>query len=211
MIYLTKELWFPDAEHAMEDGLLAVGGDLAPGRLVLAYRSGIFPWFMQEGMIFWFSPPARMVLYPDKLHISRSMKRLLRSGKFEVTTNQSFEQVIRMCAEVHTRLHGETWISDDFISAYCELHRMGIAQSVEVWQHGKLAGGIYGLVIGKIFCGESMFSLAANASKVALIHLCMYGGYSLIDCQVETNHLISMGAQHISRQEYLKLLQQSIS
>jgi leucyl/phenylalanyl-tRNA--protein transferase len=211
MIGLTQDLWFPDVTKAEEDGLLAVGGDLSPQRLLLAYRSGIFPWFMHAGIIFWFSPPERMVLFPESLHISRSMKRLMRSNRFQVTTNCAFDRVIQMCAEVHTRNHSETWISEEFIKAYCELHRMGIAHSTEVWEKEMLVGGIYGLSIGKIFCGESMFSLAPNASKMALIQLSTNGGYRLIDCQVETNHLLSMGAQNISRQDYLMLLQQHIN
>jgi leucyl/phenylalanyl-tRNA--protein transferase len=211
MIGLTQDLWFPDVTKAEEDGLLAVGGDLSPQRLLLAYRSGIFPWFMHAGIIFWFSPPERMVLFPESLHISRSMKRLMRSNRFQVTTNCAFDRVIQMCAEVHTRNHLETWISEEFIKAYCELHRMGIAHSTEVWEKEMLVGGIYGLSIGKIFCGESMFSLAPNASKMALIQLSTNGGYRLIDCQVETNHLLSMGAQNISRQDYLMLLQQHIN
>jgi leucyl/phenylalanyl-tRNA--protein transferase len=211
MIGLTQDLWFPDVTKAEEDGLLAVGGDLSPQRLLLAYRSGIFPWFMHAGIIFWFSPPERMVLFPESLHISRSMKRLMRSNRFQVTTNCAFDRVIQMCAEVHTRNHSETWISEEFIKAYCELHRMGIAHSTEVWEQEMLVGGIYGLSIGKIFCGESMFSLAPNASKMALIQLSTNGGYRLIDCQVETNHLLSMGAQNISRQDYLMLLQQHIN
>jgi leucyl/phenylalanyl-tRNA--protein transferase len=211
MIGLTQDLWFPDVTKAEEDGLLAVGGDLSPQRLLLAYRSGIFPWFMHAGIIFWFSPPERMVLFPESLHISRSMKRLMRSNRFQVTTNCAFDRVIQMCAEVHTRNHLETWISEEFIKAYCELHRMGIAHSTEVWEQEMLVGGIYGLSIGKIFCGESMFSLAPNASKMALIQLSTNGGYRLIDCQVETNHLLSMGAQNISRQDYLMLLQQHIN
>ena len=211
MIALTEDLWFPEVTQAEEDGLLAVGGDLSPARLLLAYRSGIFPWFMHEGMIFWYSPPKRFVLFPDALHISRSMKRLMRTQKFQVTENSAFDRVIQMCAEVHACNHSETWISKEFIKAYCKLHRMGIAQSIEVWQQEELVGGIYGISIGKIFCGESMVSIVPNASKMALIHLCTRGGYRLIDCQVETNHLLSMGAQNISRQEYLKLLQQAIS
>lgn len=211
MIALTQDLWFPEVTQAEEDGLLAVGGDLSPARLLLAYRSGIFPWFMHAGIVFWYSPPKRMVLFPEALHISRSMKRLMRSNKFRVTTNCAFESVIQMCAEVHTRNHSETWISEEFIKAYCELHRMGMTHSTEVWENETLVGGIYGLSIGKIFCGESMFSIVPNASKMALIHVSTNCGYHLLDCQVETNHLLSMGAQNISRQDYLMLLQQHIN
>lgn len=209
MRLLTKELWFPDPELADTDGLLAIGGDLSTERLMLAYRSGIFPWFIQEGMIFWFCPPERMVLFPDELHISRSMQQLIRSGRFRTTANQAFNRVIRLCAQVHAQQHAGTWISDDFIRAYQKLFEAGHATSIECWHQQQLAGGLYGITIGRIFCGESMFALQPNASKTALIALCRSGKYSMIDCQVETAHLSSMGARKISRAEYLKLLQQS--
>ncbi len=209
MLLLTKDLWFPDPHLADEDGLLAIGGDLSTARLLLAYESGIFPWFMHEGMIFWFCPPERMVLFPDELHISKSMQQLLRSDRFHITTNQAFGRVIQLCAQVHERQQSATWINDDFIHAYNRLHEMGHAVSIECWQQQQLAGGLYGIAVGKVFCGESMFALQPNASKAALIELCKSGKYKVIDCQVETNHLASMGARKISRAAYLKLLNQA--
>lgn len=206
MTILTHELWFPDSQRTNEDGLLAIGGDLKPDRLLLAYRSGIFPWFMEDGIIYWFCPPARMVLFPEELHISHSMKRTLHSKKFRVTKNQAFEKVIRSCAAVHSQQKSDTWISDEFIEAYTALHHSGHAHSVEVWQQDQLAGGIYGVVIGNIFYGESMFSTVPNASKVALIEVCTGGSYALIDCQVATDHMATMGARTISRNEFLKLI-----
>lgn len=206
MQLLTNKLWFPDPHLADEDGLLAIGGDLSAARLLLAYESGIFPWFMQEGVIFWFCPPERMVLFPEELHISKSMQQLLRSDKFRITTNQAFSRVIHLCAQVHERQQSATWINADFISAYNRLHTMGHAVSIECWQQQKLAGGLYGISMGKVFCGESMFALQPNASKAALIELCKSRKYEMIDCQVETNHLASMGARKISRAAYLKIL-----
>lgn len=211
MTVLTSELWFPDPDKADEEGLLAIGGDLSPARLLLAYQSGIFPWFMEDGIIFWFCPPGRMVLFPKEVHISKSMKQVLRSEKFRVTENQAFKKVVQMCAKVHVRTKSVTWISDEFIAAYSKLHQQGHAISIEVWENDQLAGGLYGVMVENIFCGESMFSLVSNASKVALIEICASGKYSLIDCQVATNHLASMGARSISRNVYLKLLKQSSS
>lgn len=208
MILLDEDLWFPDVELADDDGLLAIGGDLCPARLLLAYRSGIFPWFKQQGFIFWFSPQERCVLFPDDLHISRSMKRQLNNSNFTITENRDFEGVIQRCATNHKSKDGSTWITKDFIKAYYELHKLGHAQSVEIWQEGSLVGGIYGVVIGNVFCGESMFSDVPNASKLALIHLCQAGKYRLIDCQVFSAHLESMGAKVIDREEFLQYLKQ---
>lgn len=206
MIFLTEDLWFPDVEEAEEDGLLAVGGDLSRERLLLAYRSGIFPWFMEEGFVFWFSPPERFVLFPEEVHISHSMKQIIRQKKFKVTENQNFREVIESCAAVNQFKTGSTWISEEFIASYNELHKSGFAKSIEVWEDGELIGGLYGVEMGNIFCGESMFSKKANASKLALIHLCRSGKYQLIDCQVHTGHLESMGARLISRENFLHAL-----
>ncbi|MEO6168163.1 MAG: leucyl/phenylalanyl-tRNA--protein transferase [Chitinophagales bacterium] len=211
MTVLTHELWFPDPDQADEEGLLAIGGDLSPERLLLAYQKGIFPWFMEDGIIFWFCPPRRMVLFPKELHISKSMKEVLRSKKFRVTENEAFKKVIQMCAKVHARTKSVTWISDEFIAAYSKLHQQGHALSIEVWENDYLSGGLYGVVVGNIFCGESMFSLVPNSSKVALIEICRSEKYSHIDCQVVTNHLTRMGARNISRNAYLKLLEQASS
>jgi leucyl/phenylalanyl-tRNA--protein transferase len=204
---LDERLLFPDPELAEEDGLLAVGGDLSTERLLLAYQNGIFPWYSEDDPILWFSPHERFVLYPDGLKLSKSMKQVLRSGKFTITENQNFEEVVAACSTVEREGQDGTWITVDMKAAYIELHKKGYAHSIEVWQQGKLVGGLYGIKIGKVFCGESMFSLAANASKTALIHLCQSGLYSLIDCQVHTGHLASMGAGFISRDEYMDVLE----
>jgi leucyl/phenylalanyl-tRNA--protein transferase len=203
---LDERLLFPDPELAEEDGLLAVGGDLSTERLLMAYQNGIFPWYSEDDPILWFSPHERFVLYPDGLKLSKSMKQVLRSGKFTVTENQHFEEVIAACSTVEREGQDGTWITVDMKAAYIELHKKEYAHSIEVWQQGKLVGGLYGIKIGKVFCGESMFSLAANASKTALIHLCQSGLYSLIDCQVHTGHLASMGAGFISRDEYMSIV-----
>ncbi|GAA4329616.1 leucyl/phenylalanyl-tRNA--protein transferase [Mucilaginibacter gynuensis] len=200
---LDERLVFPDPELADEDGLLAVGGDLSTGRLLLAYQHGIFPWYSDDTPILWYSPHERFVLYPGELKISKSMRQVLRSGKFTVTMNTAFADVIKACSLVPREGQDGTWITDDMINAYVELHRQGYAHSVEVWQQGELAGGLYGVHAGQVFCGESMFSKVSNASKTALIALCQTGNYNLIDCQVHTEHLESMGAKMISRQQYM--------
>jgi leucyl/phenylalanyl-tRNA--protein transferase len=203
---MKKKKNFPDPRLTTEEGLLAIGGDLSPGMLLEAYYSGIFPWFKEQGLIHWFCPPQRMVLFPSKVKVSASMKQVMRPRKFHCTFNEAFEQVITTCAQWHSARSGSTWIDADFISAYTVLHRLGHARSVEVWQQEKLVGGLYGITVGKIFCGESMFSRVSNASKAALIHLCRAGGYELIDCQIPTVHLASMGAEVISRSRFLGLL-----
>lgn len=204
---LDEHLIFPNPELAEPDGLLAVGGDLSTERLLLAYQSGIFPWYSDETPILWYAPHERFVLYPDELAISSSMKRFLRKGLFKVTMDTCFEKVIEACSSVEREGQDGTWITDDMKNAYIKLHHEGYARSVEVWQDDELVGGMYGVPIGKIFCGESMFSKASNASKTALIHLCQGGLYDLIDCQVYTDHLASMGARMISQKDYMALLQ----
>ena len=206
MVFLSNELWFPDPGESTDDGLIAIGGDMSPERLLLAYRNGIFPWFRKEGYPFWFCPEERMVLFPNELHVSRSMKKVMRSGRFQVTEDRAFEEVIRACAEVHEQIDFDTWIDDEFIRAYTQLHHLGYAHSIEVWEEEKLVGGMYGISIGKIFCGESMFSRASNTSKMALIHVCESKRYTLIDCQVPTPHLASMGARLVSRDAFLKMI-----
>ena len=208
---LDKRLLFPDPVLAEPDGLLAVGGDLSTERLLLAYSNGIFPWYDDESPILWYSPPERFVLYPEELKVSKSMRQVLRSGRFSVTSNQCFEKVISACSSVPREGQDGTWITGEMKAAYIGLHHKGYAHSIEVWEQDNLAGGLYGVPVGKVFCGESMFNLAPNASKTALIHLCNSGAYNLIDCQVHTNHLESMGARLISREEYLAALQREIS
>nr|WP_052470283.1 leucyl/phenylalanyl-tRNA--protein transferase [Thiolapillus brandeum] len=205
---------FPDPEKAEinPDGLLAVGGDLAPERIVQAYRQGIFPWYDESQPILWWSPDPRMVLFPDELHVSRSMRKLLRRKKFSVTFDQAFGQVIRACAEPRSHEPG-TWLTQEMILAWEALHEQGIAHSVEAWRDGKLVGGLYGNALGSLFFGESMFSREANASKVAFICLVrslVHSGYELIDCQVYTEHLASLGARMIPRKQFLARLKKSL-
>lgn len=203
---LDERLLFPDPALAEDDGLLAVGGDLSTERLLLAYQNGIFPWYSEDEPILWFSPHERFVLYPDELVISKSMRKVLGSGQFKVTYNKCFADVIAACAKVPRPGQDGTWITSDMQQAYITLNQKGYAHSVEVWQHDELVGGLYGVAVGKVFCGESMFSKKSNASKIALIHLCNTDKYRLIDCQVYTPHLESMGARMISRAEYLTAL-----
>lgn len=203
---LSDDLAFPSTELAEPDGLLAVGGDLSVARLLLAYQNGIFPWYSDETPILWYAPHERFVLYPDELKISKSMGKILSSGCFTVTCDTCFADVIKACAQMNRPDQDGTWITHDMQSAYVALHLAGHAHSVEVWQKGELVGGAYGVEVGKVFCGESMFSKVSNASKVALITLCQTGSYQLIDCQVHTDHLESMGARMIDREEYMGIL-----
>ena len=204
---LDERLLFPDIALAEEDGLLAVGGDLSVERLLLAYQNGIFPWYGDDSPILWYAPHERFVLYPEKLKLSKSMRSILRSGKFTITTNTCFNRVIEACSAMLREGQDGTWIIDDMKTAYNRLHACGYAHSVEVWEQGELVGGCYGVAVNSVFCGESMFSLVSNASKTALTWLCNSGIYKLIDCQVHTDHLESMGAEMISREEYMNLLQ----
>lgn len=208
---LDKRLLFPDPALAEPDGLLAVGGDLSADRLMLAYESGIFPWYSDDTPILWYSPHERFVIFPGELKISKSMKQVLRSGRFIVTHNTCFEKVIEACSAVPRKGQDGTWITDDMKEAYTRLHLKGLAHSVEIWEQEKLIGGLYGVEVGRVFCGESMFSLVSNASKTALIALCNSGKYDLIDCQLHTEHLTSMGARLISRKEYVAMLQNNES
>jgi len=203
---LDERLLFPDPALAEDDGLLAVGGDLSAERLLLAYKNGIFPWYSHDEPILWFSPHERFVLFPKSLNISKSMRQVLRSDKFTVTTNTCFNEVIEACSSVAREGQDGTWITTDMKAAYNRLHELGRAHSVEVWEQGELVGGSYGVQVNSIFCGESMFSKVSNASKTALIWLCRSGNYKLVDCQVYTEHLASMGAEMISREEYMALL-----
>jgi leucyl/phenylalanyl-tRNA--protein transferase len=203
---LDERLIFPDPALAEDDGLLAVGGNLSTERLLLAYQSGIFPWYSDDSPILWYSPHERFVIFPDELKVSKSMRQVLRSGKFVVTMNTCFNEVIEACSSIERIDQDGTWITADMKAAYNQLHAEGYAHSVEVWEQGNLVGGFYGVQVGHVFCGESMFSRVSNASKTALIWLCNSGLYQLIDCQLHTEHLESMGARMISRKEYMALL-----
>ncbi|OSY87227.1 leucyl/phenylalanyl-tRNA--protein transferase [Tenacibaculum holothuriorum] len=213
MIWLGEELVFPPLELATEDGVLAIGGDLSVARLKLAYQNGIFPWFNEGEPIVWYSPWERMVLFPDEVKVSKSMKQVLRKKDFTITENQAFEQVIFNCKHINRNDQFGTWITDDMEQAYINLHKEGFAKSIEVWHFDSaqsknvLVGGLYGVDLGNgVFCGESMFSKASNMSKLAFIHLAQNCGYKLIDCQVYNEHLASLGAREIDRSEFLGLL-----
>jgi leucyl/phenylalanyl-tRNA--protein transferase len=206
---LNEQLIFPNPELAEEDGLLAVEGDLSTERLMLAYQSGIFPWYSDDTPILWYSPHERFVLFPAELNISSSMRRVLNSNRFRVSFDSCFADVIEACSIVDRPGQDGTWITADMKEAYIKLHRQGHARSVEVWQDDDLVGGMYGVIVGHVFCGESMFSKVSNASKTALISLIKTGEYELLDCQVHTDHMESMGARMISRKEYMDILQNS--
>lgn len=209
MYYLTAALFFPPVSQANCDGILAIGGDLSSERLQLAYKSGIFPWFEQGEPIMWWSPNPRMVLFLDELVISKSMRSILNRNIFTVTFNQNFRDVISNCQNIKRDGQNGTWITNDMIEAYCKLHELGIAKSVEVWQNEKLVGGLYGINLGHVFCGESMFSLVSNASKVAFIALTNQlkaANYKLLDCQVYNPHLESLGCREIDRTDFMEIL-----
>ncbi len=207
MKVLTNKIEFPNVEEATTDGLLAIGGDLSPERLMLAYKTGIFPWFEDGQPILWWSPDPRFVLFPKKLKVSKSMRQVLRNRDFVITINKDFLQVIKECSKIKRDGQSGTWITQSMIDAYIELHKIGYAKSVEVWKDDELIGGLYGIDLGNnIFCGESMFSKVSNASKVAFIKFIQSTNYKLIDCQVYTNHLESLGAEDISRIEFLNLI-----
>jgi leucyl/phenylalanyl-tRNA--protein transferase len=208
---LDERLLFPEPGLAEPDGLLAVGGDLSTKRLWLAYQNGIFPWYSDDSPILWYSPHERFVLYPQELKISKSMRQVMQSGKFTITTDTCFNEVITACSTAPREGQDGTWITDDMKAAYNKLHTAGHAHSIEVWENGELAGGMYGVQVGHVFCGESMFSHVSNASKTALIHLCQSGLFKLIDCQVHTGHLESMGARMISREQYMTILETGLS
>jgi leucyl/phenylalanyl-tRNA--protein transferase len=212
--WLRADTPFPPVERALRrpNGLLAAGGDLSPQRLLDAYRHGIFPWYGEGEPILWWSPDPRMVLFIDELHISKSLRRRLSSRKFEIRINTAFRQVIERCAEPRPGQNG-TWITPEMVEAYCTLHELGYAHSVETWLDGELAGGIYGVQIGRMFFGESMFTRVTDASKVALVHLVwqlMRMGVPLMDCQQETPHTASMGARPIPRSEFKRWLQKLV-
>ena len=212
MFFLSERLQFPSVENANAEGLLAVGGDLSAERLLLAYQSGIFPWFNEDALILWWSPDPRMVLYPQKIKISKSMRQVLKSNRFELTKNTCFKKVINACAKANRKGQQGTWITNDMQDAYLRLHKRGFAHSYEVWENGNLVGGLYGVDLGHIFCGESMFSVVSNASKFAFIKLAQElqeKKYTLIDCQLYTDHLASLGAERIPRSVFMRVLQRN--
>ncbi|MES2454473.1 MAG: leucyl/phenylalanyl-tRNA--protein transferase [Bacteroidota bacterium] len=200
------EIVFPKPELADPDGLLAIGGDLRMERLLLAYENGIFPWFSDDDPICWYAPHERCVIFPERVKVSKSMAKVLSSGVFKVTWNKAFKEVIGHCAKTVRKDQPGTWISQLMQDAYIDLHKAGHAASVEVWQDELLVGGLYGVLMNDVFCGESMFSLRSNASKVALITLCRAGQFKLIDCQMPNDHLMSLGAEMIGAEEFRRLL-----
>jgi len=205
---------FPPTSEAEPNGLLAIGGDLSPGRLLRAYSLGIFPWYSDPEPYLWWSPAPRLVLFPSEIKVSKSMRSLFRRKKFEITVDQHFNEVIRFCAYTPRAGQLGTWITEQMQAAYSQLHREGFAHSVEVWDNGELIGGLYGISLGKIFFGESMFTLVPNASKYALIHLAhalQRLDFDVIDCQQRTNHLVSLGAREVSRNDFEFLLYQALN
>jgi len=207
MYFLNHSIEFPPVAQASEEGVLAIGGDLSVPRLLLAYKRGVFPWYNDEEPIIWWSPDPRFILIPDELKVSKSMKQVLRNRGFEVTVNRNFRAVIEHCSKMKRDGQEGTWITNEMISSYIKLHELGFAKSVEVWLGETLVGGLYGLDLNNgVFCGESMFSLVSNASKVALITFIQNSNYELFDCQVYTNHLASLGAKDISRDLFLTYL-----
>ncbi|MBF0468707.1 MAG: leucyl/phenylalanyl-tRNA--protein transferase [Desulfamplus sp.] len=210
----SPDIQFPPAHLARYDGLLCVGGDLSSQRLICAYRNGIFPWFSQGQPVLWWSPDPRLVLYPDRINISKSLKKKIRKDCFAVTMDRAFEDVINSCARFRDEKRTATWLVNDMIEAYIELHKLGYAHSVETWKDGALAGGLYGASLGRVFFGESMFSYVSDASKIALAALCSHlkhHDFDLVDCQVKSAHLISMGAQEIPRRGFLRQLKTSVN
>jgi len=210
---LPKQLVFPNPNLADESGILAIGGDLSPKRLLLAYQNGIFPWFNEQDPILWWSPDPRMVLFPSQLVIAKSMRSIFNQKKFRISVNENFRAVMQNCGQMPRQGQNGTWISPQMLDAYQNLHELGFAHSVEAWQNNELVGGLYGIILGKCFFGESMFSNVTNASKAAFITLIKNleaQGFELIDCQVYTQHLESLGAKLINRSLFLDLLKKNM-
>jgi leucyl/phenylalanyl-tRNA--protein transferase len=204
---------FPPVEKATEQGIVGVGGNLSPAMLLSAYSQGVFPWYSEGEPLLWWNPDPRFVLFTDRLHISKSLRKLLNKRKFRFTFDLRFRDVLDYCSTVPRPGQEGTWITPEMIEAYATLHRLGFAHSLEAWEGETLAGGLYGVSLGRIFCGESMFSLISGASKAALVHLVdrlVRRNFAMIDCQVRTDHLAAMGAEDISRERYLKLLEASL-
>ena len=206
MIWLTDTIEFPGYEYTSKEGVIALGGDLSVERLTNAYKNGIFPWFSEEDPIVWYCPFERMVLFPEEIKISKSMQKIIQKKAFTITENTNFEAVIYNCKNMDRKDGFGTWITNDMEQAYINLHKKGIAMSIEVWCKDELVGGLYGLEINNIFCGESMFSKVSNASKLAFIHLAKNKKYKLIDCQIYNAHLASLGAREVRRALFLKIL-----
>jgi len=209
MHQLTSQHIFPSALSANEEGIVAVGGDLSPERVLLAYKNGIFPWFENDDCLAWWSPDPRMVLFPEKLRISKSTKKILKDNPFKITFNRSFNEVVNACAKVKRYGQNGTWITNGLMKSFNTLHEQGHAFSVEVWKDYELVGGLYGVDLGDVFCGESMFTKANNASKIGFIFLVkelIKNGYKLIDCQVPSAHLKNLGAEEVSRSKFLEYL-----
>lgn len=208
MYWLSQDLVFPDYSEASPEGIIAVGGDLSPERIILAYKKGIFPWFNEDEPILWWFPPERFVLFPENLYVSKSMKKVFRDRLFTYTENKAFREVITNCSQSPRKDQDGTWITNDMIEAYCTLHEMGIAKSFEVWQGDELVGGFYGIDQGNIFCGESMFTKVSNASKACFIQFVAryHKQYELIDCQVYSDHLASLGAIEIPSEIFLNYI-----
>ena len=206
MIWLTDKIEFPPYELTTKDGIIALGGDLSDERLICAYKNGIFPWFSEGDPIVWYCPLERMVLFPGEIKVSKSMRKIIQKNEFIITENKAFREVIYNCKNIERSDGFGTWITDDMEQAYINLHHKGIAKSIEVWQDNQLVGGLYGLEINNIFCGESMFSKVSNVSKLAFIHLAKKKEYTLIDCQMYNDHLASLGAREIERNAFLEIL-----
>ena len=213
MYKLTKELYFPPVETTHQSGIVAFGGDLSVERLILAYKSGIFPWFEDGEEITWFAPEERMVLFLNEVRITKSTRNILNRGMFKITFNQAFVDVIKNCQEIKRNGQLGTWITDEMMQAYTQLHELGHAKSVEVWQDEVLVGGLYGIDLGHIFCGESMFSKVSNASKIAFIYLAeklKNENYQIIDCQVYNDYLAQLGCEEIERELFMKILNKEV-
>lgn len=207
MNWLTNKIEFPPVNEATEDGLLAIGGDLSTERLILAYNQGIFPWYSEGNPILWWSPDPRFVLYPSELKISKSMRKFMRDSNLEIKYNVNFDEVIDECAAMERPGQGGTWITEEMLESYKQLYRLGLAKSIEVYENNRLVAGLYGIDLKNgVFCGESMFTKTSNASKAAFIHFVNNSNYTIIDCQVYTPHLESLGAREIPRSKFLQYL-----
>lgn len=210
---LSDKTSFPPPHLATKEGLLAIGGDLSQERLLLAYRMGIFPWYSEGEPILWWSPDPRLILYPDEFKVPKTLKKIIKKNMFQVTMDTAFDQVVDTCAQIRIEKNEGTWIVREMIEAYCQLHKSGLAHSVEAWHQGQLAGGLYGVSLGKCFFGESMFTRISNASNVAFINLVAFLkmlAFDMIDCQISTEHLKRFGAREIPRAVFLKQLNTSL-